>query len=274
MSVDYRDKYIKYKNKYLELKNQRGGDYNINLFNKLNIYNPSDYNAESLNSWAFLPLIDYVLDNDFLFFKQNYLANKPNIELIYFFGNNTEWLADVITKTIKNFLEKIEESQIKITTYEKTELKILQDNLHNASDKFLLSFRDVDQEALNYLQKDKEKKIYKIVINPNRKQIRFMNADVYNILSFSLKNTEGELNTNIGKIYWTYIRYISNKYYYLINLYKKYKIKQVLDDPKISEFCNSVKEKKQCIELNYICQWNERAEINKQCEKITKKWNI
>ena len=100
-----------------------------------------------------------------------------------------------------------------------------------------------------------------------------MNTDVYNILSFSLKNTEGELNTNIGKIYWTYIRYISNKYYYLINLYKKYKIKQVLDDPKTSEFCNSVKERKQCNDLNYICQWNERAEFNKQCEIITKKWN-
>jgi hypothetical protein len=274
MSVDYRDKYIKYKNKYFELKNLKGGDYNINLFNKLNIYNPSDYNAESLNSWAFIPLINYVINNDFLFFKQNYLANKPNMELIYFFGNNTEWLADIIRETIKNFLEKIEEFQIKITTYEKTELKILLDNLHNASDKFLLSFKDVDRDAFEYLQKDKEKKIYEIDINPNRKQIRFMNTDVYNILSFSLKNTEGELNTNIGKIYWTYIRYISNKYYYLINLYKKYKIKQVLDDPKTSEFCNSVKERKQCIDLNFICQWNERAEFNKQCEIITKKWNI
>ena len=81
-------------------------------------------------------------------------------------------------KTVNNFFEKIEQSQIEITTYEKTELKILQDNLQNASDKFLLSFRDVDQEAFKYLIDDKEKKIYEDSINHNGKQIRFMNIDI------------------------------------------------------------------------------------------------
>jgi hypothetical protein len=48
------------------------------------------------------------------------------------------------------------------------------------------------------MQQKKIDSFFKVTINHNeKKQIRFMNIDIYKILSFSLKNTEGKLNTNI-----------------------------------------------------------------------------
>jgi hypothetical protein len=229
--MNYEHKYLKYKQKYLQLKKQFGGN------NK------------------FYDFINYILLNDFTNFKYN----NPNDYVIKSFTNNCISLFSIIYLALQNIKShvKLEESEIK-------ELDILDIAIQNKADNNFLLVLGATQSILDYLKNDPEKKIFKI--EDSKDYIyRFTFDDIYNILNFSLQNTDVELNTLVGQIIWSHIKYLSNKYYYLINLYKKYKIIYNLpgfNEKGASNLCNLLNDNEKCINMNYLCEWNKE-----KCEK-------
>ena len=100
--------------------------------------------------------------------------------------------------------------------------------------------------------------------------LRFYNTEIYFILEFGLK--VGDLNTKILEIYWIHMIDLCNIYYYLIHLYEKYKIPFTEQPFDINKVCINMKDKSKCNQSEF-CNWNERGELNKQCEKKPIRWN-
>ncbi len=65
---------------------------------------------------------------------------------------------------------------------------------------------------------------------------------------------------------------LCNIYYYLVSLYIKYEIPFTGRLVDINKVCINMKDKSKCNQSEF-CNWNERGELNKQCEKKPTKWN-
>jgi hypothetical protein len=199
--------------------------------------------------------IQFFLNTNFIKFKERSNRNKEGqYDLIRFLGNNSE-----------DLFQNIENSIEEISDFKKISI---------IRDKTFFEKEGVDKKDIDYYLNDPDNLIYKFPLRHedwiNGKNIRFYNTELYEILEYGLQ--KDKKYNPILHIYWIHMQYLCKKYYYLIHLYEKYKIpftKKLVD---INKVCINMKDKSKCNQSEF-CNWNERGEINKQCEIKPIKWN-
>jgi len=222
--MNYKQKYLKYKTKYLYVKKQIGG------FNK--IYN----------------VINYILSNTFLSFKES----KPNTISLFVIDCIT--LTEILIEASEN-IEK--NPEVISVPQQKAELDMIKKVLKFFIDSDFLQSLGATQEIINYLRTDPEGKIYK---DTKDKTYIYNLYQVEDILEFSLLDTENPINLQIGELIWRHITFLCEKYFYLLNLYKKYKITSTIlyfNDDGIFDLCSSFDNNHKCLKIENLCEWKD-----------------
>ena len=234
--MNYKQKYIKYKTKYLYLKKQIGG------FNK--IYN----------------IINYILDNTFLSFKES----KPNTIRLFVIDCIT--LTEILVEACEN-IEK--NPEVISVPQQKIELDMIKKGIKFIIDSDFLQSLGATQEIINFLRTDPEEKIYK---NTKDKTYIYNLYQVQDILEFSLLDTENPINLQIGELIWHHLTFLCEKYFYLLNLYKKYKITSTIlyfNDDGIFDLCSSFDNNHKCLKIENLCEWkDEKCQGKKEKDEI------
>jgi hypothetical protein len=225
--MNYKHKYFKYKKKYLDLKKQIGG------YNK--IYD----------------FLNFILSNTFLNFKQSELNKQLIRSLVIDCISLTEILDEVydnVTK-VQNVIS---------VPQQKAELDMIKKSINfSIESDFLLSL-GATQEILNYLKMDPEGKIYK---DPKDKTFIYNLYQIQNILEFSLQDTDNPINLQVGELIWSHLTFLCEKYLYLLNLYKIYKITSNIlffNDEGVSKLCSLFNNNRKCLKIDNLCVWKDK----------------
>ena len=234
--MDYKQKYLKYKRKYLDLKKQIGG------YNK--IYN-------------------FILSNTFLNFKQK----NPNKLLINSLVTKCIFLAEILDEAYNN-VKKVPE--VILVAQQNVELDMINKSTNFIIESDFLLRLGATPEILYYLRMDPEGKIYK-----HTKDTTFIYNlyQIQNILEFSLQDTDNQINLQIGELIWSHLTFLCEKYFYLLNLHKKYNIKSTIlsfNDEGVSELCSSFDNNQKCLKIDNLCEWkDEKCQGKKETEDAT-----